>query len=464
MSSTATTSNATAAAPVLSGQVLAFPRRSRLPLLPYPAGTYPAGLRTATLALMAGGIVALLGLGMATRQMSAITATVGHNAVPSIVAAQRIEASVARLNTSAIESVLASDHNGQESWGQVETERLTTNDVLLTAAQNITYGKFAYQGISYQPERESVFQIEKGLQDYLIAANVVHAQGTSSPEALWAASEAMRDRVLRSARQLGGNNYAHLDEDYSGHWFAAMFGFLGISAIALLAMLEPMRRIRAETGSYSGRAAAGQAIILTLAASTGFILMSDVARLGHAKSDAFDSINVLSRADALESDVGSQVALWLLLPARRQEIDERLKGDAREMSAPATPDDKGGMLTQELANITFAGEKEAAQATLMDWSALVSVVRNLRSLAQDGQTKQAADVLLSNRPGGYSLASSTFEGHLLQTMQINMEQFLAFIAGIDATLPLLEWAVPLFGLLGLALIWSGGMSRERLYS
>jgi len=66
--------------------------------------------------------------------------TVGHDTVPSIVAAEQIDTALADINASLANAILAKDDDTKPSWRTLKEDADAVAHALITAGENVTYG------------------------------------------------------------------------------------------------------------------------------------------------------------------------------------------------------------------------------------------------------------------------------------------------------------------------------------
>ncbi|HAM50441.1 MAG TPA: hypothetical protein DCP92_06990 [Nitrospiraceae bacterium] len=83
----------------------------------------------------------------------------------------------------------------------------------------------------------------------------------------------------------------------------------------------------------------------------------------------------------------------------------------------------GGFLGVELSNITFKGEKEAANDTLKEWAEYIRIDGNIRQLEQQGKFKEALELNIGTKPGQSNWQFDRFDKALGSTLDINQKEF-----------------------------------------
>ncbi|MEV3858562.1 hypothetical protein AB0J38_30140 [Streptomyces sp. NPDC050095] len=239
------------------------------------------------------------------------------------------------------------------------------------------------------------------------------------------ATDLLQSQLLPEARELtDANNMAfeHAYRDarnaHTGQLVAALV--LGVLLLAVLAALQwyLTRRFRRilNPGLLAATACALLAAVLGAQA-----LAADAAHLRVARRDSFDSVVALSRARALAHDANADESRYLLDTDRRTGYqqaffekagllygvegtsDGRYPDDvARTWSAYRADHDDlrfTGEFRRELDNITFAGERDAAAATVDAYLVYVRDDAKIRRLSAAGRDREAAEFCMGWEPG-----------------------------------------------------------------
>ncbi len=150
--------------------------------------------------------------------------------------------------------------------------------------------------------------------------------------------------------------------------------------------------------------------------------------------DAFDSIGYLAQARADGEDARSEELLavaekgspadWLDFARQARSLANSTSADeiSQTYSAASKPTFKG-LLGDELRNITYAGEQDAANAELHAYGAFLAAVQRERRLADAGNFQGAVGAAVSpglNSTEGYAQA---MDSAIATTEKINQDQF-----------------------------------------
>jgi hypothetical protein len=377
--------------------------------------------------------VAFTGL-LATRFFSQIARTLGSDAVPSIVAAERIRTRLADAHTDLMNVFLT--HEPQGAAMQAYDESIAqAHDHLLTASQNITYG---------DDERKPILAVMTLLSQYerLVGRALV---ATDYTDALSQADVLMRGRILPAVTALDEANYKHLDaawQDEKAKSRLWLLGFVAAAALLVGALVEIQLKLYATFRRIINRplAAALMAVIACAIAFgiTGLKTMEDIRS---AKEDAFDSVHALARAEAQAFVANAHESIYLLLhgrPEQAAQTDLFHAAASAMFSAKLPPDGslpanlgtlKGtGFLGDELANITYAGEDQLARTELQYWLEYVHIDDRIRALEAAGQHAQAVALCLGTQPQQSDWAFERAIGALRATLRLNEDQFASTIA------------------------------------
>jgi hypothetical protein len=380
---------------------------------------------------------------MAYRSYEGVVQTIGRDTVPSIVAAEKIRTTLAAAHTQALDVFLATtpqDRSRASADFHNSTEQ--ANRSLVDASQNITYG---------DQERLPILATMNGLADYLQTLGAAFAQPPEQAgTALAHADDLMRHTLLPATLALDDANFAHMDTAFrdgqqrAKAWLAAL---IGVSVVLVAALVRTQgllttvfrRRINAPM-------AAGTALLVACIAAFAVMALGTLSDIRAAKQDAFDSIHALTKARAV-ADVANAAESGYLIDQGHpdaqasqglvfaQASDQLLKASLLDVDFHRLPLDartartlKGqGFLADELANITFEGEEDAARATAAAWIDYLHIDARIRAL--EGASRHAEAVGLCNglQPGQSDWAFDRFDKALERTLKINQDQFDAAI-------------------------------------
>jgi hypothetical protein len=408
---------------------------------------------------------------------------VGKDTAPSILAAQQIKAGLADMHANAANMLLQKPGRGGKdrlaAYGQAakdyDQRRREVSEGLLAAGENITEG---------DRERVPLKRLLNGLGRYeaqVAEALALHARGLDGPlEHHRAADRLMHESLLPAADALDGANRDALDRTYEGAQAAnlrALLGVLATGAALLAALLASQvflaRRMRRLLNP-------GLALATALAASflayTVVALLDQQRALRVAKQDAFDSVHHLWRARAVAYDANGDESRWLLDRERAKEHETAFREKRDRIAKPPPglsfrqleaavaaagakadlPKGLEGYLADELNNVTFPGEWQAAVACVGAFVAYLDVDEQIRALEKGGRHDEAVALCLGTRPGESNWAFEQFNKALGDTIEINQREFekevergLAMLGWFPYTAPLAALGVALLAFLGL---------------
>jgi hypothetical protein len=188
-----------------------------------------------------------------------------------------------------------------------------------------------------------------------------------------------------------------------------------------------------------------------------------------AKQDAFDSIYALSHARSVAYAANAEESRWLLDPAHATDYERAFARDSAALMTlpPGTPlatvlhrEDSGehvagfsGYLADELHNITFNGEREAAEDTLKSFEQYLKIDADIRRMAHT----DAVTACIGTNPGQSAWAFTQFNNALARTLKINQDVFDDQVSAGFAALKGMEWKasigaalIAIFAVLGLS--------------
>ncbi len=436
----------------------------------------PNWLRAAVAAIALLSVVFALAIRHASREQWQTIKTIRDDSAPSIVAGQGMRAKFADMHSDLANELLAYTPKEKEAAAKAFFDRREAGvGELLAAARNITYPG------EVQPVR-TVLQELPRYEEHAGRTRVLHDQANVKfLDEHQAADKIMRNSLLPAIDELIGVNQKELDTAYQSDATAATLAWQGVlwSGAGLLAaivglkflLFKRMRRI------VNLPLAAAAAVVAAIWLWALVALWQSSADIKSAKQDAFDSIKVLERARALAFDANGDESRWLLLKIHRGAADEtKLYADAFREKAAAivtvpeyateaelladirrtqkAPVGSRGLLADELNNVTFAGEIQAATETLRTFLDYLAIDRRIRETPDE---RAAVVLCLGTQPGESDWAFEQFDRAIQKTIDINGSHFKSslddaesHVMGLDLPVPLgLALSVSVLAFLGL---------------
>ncbi|MEW2301580.1 hypothetical protein AB0958_16650 [Streptomyces sp. NPDC006655] len=300
------------------------------------------------------------------------------------------------------------------------------------------------------------------------------------------ATDLLQSRLLPASRRLVSSNDSAFDAEYtaarstlSGQlWATVALVLLLLAALGVLQWYLT-RRFRRVLNPPLLAATVCTLLAVVLGVQ---MLASSAAHLRGARRDAFDSVVALSRARAIAYDANADESRYLLDPQRRDQYAQSflaksqelygLKGatlssyDAELVSTwQAYASDHHdlrftGEFRRELDNITFPGERVAAEKTVDAYAVYQRDDRKIRALLATGKEKEAVEFCMGWDPGTSNAQFGAWTAALDKVTDINRAHFTASVdAGRSAVTGLLPWAG---GLLAVAVALTALGLRPRL--
>jgi len=414
------TTSTTTAPPALRWNTVTILKRSRVAILALDA-------------LLLVAIVVAAGVHRAAMQ------TIGKDTAPSILAAQRIKSSLADMDADAANELLGPPNAASPSSGAYDRRRVEASEALIEAAKNITYGEAELVPIE-------TLQISTGTYEQLIQ-EALDFQDAGQPDLSVRyyrhASGMMNYALLPAADALDQANDSVLERTYteeSRHsLIARVFVFLiGLLTLAVLIATQVFltRHMHRLINPFL-LAATLATLWVTLYA---FGSLGDEERhLKVAKEDAFTSIRALSRARAVAYVANGDESRYLLDSVHTADDEQDFFEKSRSLvnlppstdvqqavaaakSGQSTPGFTG-YLADELNNITFPGEREAAVETLAAFERYLEAVAPIWQLEREGKHQEAVALCIGRSEGQPAWAFNQFDRALLKTLAINQDAF-----------------------------------------
>jgi hypothetical protein len=263
------------------------------------------------------------------------------------------------------------------------------------------------------------------------------------------ATDLLRQSLLPAAERLGQSNdgayeatYRSARSDVATQTTALLVLGAALVAVLLLAQVHLARRFRriVNPGLLAATVCAVAACALGWAA-----LSTQSQQLRVARRDAFDSVVALSQARALSYDANADESRYLLDPGRRgtyeqafQDTSQRLLTlpsatlatyDPRLAAAlsayRADPTDPRftGYYGDEFRNITFPGERAAAEATVNAYAVYERDDRHIRALVREGRLQQAVEFCIGWDKGASNYHFGQYDTALQHLIAINRDAY-----------------------------------------
>lgn len=267
------------------------------------------------------------------------------------------------------------------------------------------------------------------------------------------ATDLLQRQLLPESRELVASNdqvyntrYAQARSALSSQLAAVIA--LGVALLALLGVLQWYLARRFHRIFNPGVLAA--TVCALLAVLLGARALCDTAEnLRTARRDAFDSVVALSRARATAYDVNADESRYLLDPERRGQYEGAFLEKSQKLYGMqgvtlSTYDDElattwqayrsdheerrfTGEFRRELDNITFPGERAAAEKTVETYAVYQRDDRKIRALVAQGKEREAVAFGISWEPGMSNAHFGAWMTALDKVTDINRRHFTASV-------------------------------------
>jgi len=286
------------------------------------------------------------------------------------------------------------------------------------------------------------------LEDYRTATDLL--QGTLLPEAR---------TLVDSNNQAFNAEYEQARSTLAAQ--LAAVAALGVLLLVALGVLQWYLARRFHRILNPGVLAATVCALLAVLLG-GQALSASAEHLRGARRDAFDSVVALSRARAIAYDANADESRWLLDPERRDQYgpaflakSQKLYGmsgatlsnydaelDRTWQEYEADPKDLAftGEFRRELDNITFVGERDAAEKTVETYAVYQRDDRKIRALVSQGKEREAVEFCMDWQPGTSNAHFGAYMDALDRLTGINRQHFAASVdEGRSQATGLLPW-------------------------
>ncbi|MFJ9776320.1 hypothetical protein ACIRVF_34655 [Kitasatospora sp. NPDC101157] len=421
--------------------------------------------------LTALSLAALVGLGAtATAVLGGArdgTDTIGHRAAPQATRAADLYFALSDMDAQAANLLLVGDDQDytalrKQTLDTYEQRRDQADDDLQQAAQSSADDPAGQRAVQLVLGR-------LGSYEALVArAQLLEEQAGApasrpSPAALDAyrqASDLLRNQLLPAADQVTAANEATVDRVYGqqrdalddGWWWLLAVGLLALAALSGLQRVLAVRYRRVVNP-----------VLAVVTLLTGVVLVAGLHLVGRtedhlvtAKSNAYDSVIALSRARAVAYDMNADESRYLIDPGRaavweqayldRSQAVVHLDGattgsygsqlqdalDRHRADGSVVP--FGGFLGNELRNITFPGEQEAAERVLGAFQEYQVIDRRMRDLHDAGKLKEAITLNTGLAEGQSNYQFGQLSAAMEDTITINRTAMDTAVSAADGDL------------------------------
>jgi hypothetical protein len=289
-------------------------------------------------------------------------------------------------------------------------------------------------------------------QTVLVDQQNPHLAGRPSTAALAQyrqTTDLLKTHLLPSARRLSDLNARALESTYQSEHdrvLSTRILVVLLGAIALISLIG----LQIYLARRFHRLVNPALVAATIVTATSLVLA--VGLLSHqsehlrtAKKDAFDSLLVLTQARAVSYDANADESRWLLDPQRSGQYQDAFLAKSQLLVAltgatlstydqslttaihayQRDPEDLKwqGLFGVEFRNITFIGERAAAESTLLSYQTYQLDDRHIRSLADSGNLAGAIAFCTSYAPGASNYAFGQYDDSLAKLIAINQSAF-----------------------------------------
>jgi hypothetical protein len=354
-----------------------------------------------------------------------VVQTIGRDTAPSIVAAERLRYLLADTHANALNAVLLKENDGGQNTRAFHTSMEAAHVELVNAAKNITYG---------DEEQKPITDIMHGLATYDVLIGKVRGKGGEAalPDLL-AADRLMQGSILPASERLDHANFAHMTQIHNLHekrFHNEIETYVALVVFAFAVILANQEFLIRKTHRTVNLGYAAATIVFVLCSCYSFFALRSIeSGVREMKLDAFNSVHSLSKARALAYQSNANESLYLIYhghPQEQKRAAEDFNNHARTILTAGEGAHQGkytGLLAEELANITYAGEREAASTALDAWHQYEEIDGRIRKLEASGRYNDAIALNVGRNTNESNWAFDRFDEALSKTITINQSAF-----------------------------------------
>lgn len=370
--------------------------------------------------------------------------TLGRDAAPSVVAAYKIKSAVAAMDVDLSSELLykIGDEDIADMQQDFDKRRVEVGKNIIANARNITYAA----------EQAPVESIQAGFGQFLAQSqkcrdDFASGKNEAALADYWAAMK-LKDQLLNDAEKLQKANSGVLEKTYAEEKSATNLarGLVFVLGTILICMLVYTQTYL--TGKFHRRFC--PPLLLAIAALI-FALNHITNGLGDnskalvvAKEDAYDSALSLLNARAVSYNAAAASCRVLLDKENALEhqkefehfaqmmaqfdskhtLEETIEHAKAELSKGKRVSTAGasGLLIDEISNICFPGEADAAFESLQHFGQFTDAIGKMFNLESNGRHAEAVHQCLSFAPSGCKQPLQEMDASILRALQINMDE------------------------------------------
>lgn len=430
------------------------------------------GLRltaTPTLLRLYGVAVAVLAAGFAALLTRAVVAAddglrvVGQGAGPQVVAANNLYLGLASMDAELANIVLVGDEIGlgytrADAQAAYRNDRTVVAEALRASAANAS-GAAARDTVGRLVDDLGAYDNLAGQITYADAQDDARRLQDPSPALpnLRRATDMMHNELLPCADALLDADAASVTHGYQdgrdeAAWYAALALAVGILLVLLLigGQIFLFRRTHRVFNPILAAVTVAAMCVVAIGAGAAFDARDE---LDVAKHDAFDSVLALTRTKALVADANGDESRWLVDPANARQYADRYADTTRLLTM---------QFSRELDNITFDGERDAAQTAYEANATYQAFDTKMRGMAS-ADFRGAVDFNTSHRAGNSNWAYERLQSDLDAVVAINRTHMTAASDTGERDLGAWSWLASAAAVALALATWRGIRPRLREY-
>jgi hypothetical protein len=366
--------------------------------------------------------------------------TVGVIAVPSIIAANHMVASMQDMDASAASFLTGRPGANMAAEDAYDAKRQEVGAALLEASRNVTLGVTVQKPIG---------SLQDGLVRYeakIAEAKTLHEHGDEAFLAAYRSARSIMEGELKpSAADLDRANQAIIESVYADTTASAwhrQLGVLGVGVLLLAALLYGQFFL----STRMQRTVNPSLAIATLLAGgfVGYTLFAfhvQTSALSEAKENAFRSVHAMLSVRALAFDAKGDESRWLLDHPLRDRYESDFAAKSSEL----------------------ATQVKADAAAAAAYQAFLETDKKVRSLENGNQHAKAISLAAGNDPGESTWAFNQFDQVIGKTLDAGQTDFDASIARGFAAVAWYDLIAPVVAFLVFVLTFVGLRPRMKEY-
>lgn len=351
---------------------------------------------------------------------------IGKDTVPSIISSNHINALLADAHSNAMNAMVTKEKSGGKFWTLYRKDMQDLHSELYEISKDTLFSDVQLKSVL-------AVMSNLGQYEYTLGGSVSNGAQISADQ-FGEANRLMQQKLLPASAELNKVYSSYLDSVYNSYIKNINIAIVLMAVIALLFLIILLGTqyylFKKTHRVFNIGLVLASILFIAITVYSASALSNVRSDLYSAKHDAFDSIESLWNARAGAYNANALESLYLLhdgtgIVQTADTINFNLSA-SRLCSDPTTAVNGGefkGYLSDEINNITFEGERSAAESALDEWDKYVKIDKQIRSLEYDSKLDDAVALCVGESSGQSNYEFAQFDASLGKAIGINQTNF-----------------------------------------